>query len=99
MASEKIEHTPGPWGIKFDEFDDAWHVTPDGLEPPKFGEWSPICVLGAYHENEEANARLIAAAPDLLSACKELLFDAFEDVHPQAVKKARAAIKKAEGLS
>jgi hypothetical protein len=70
IAMAETAHTPGPWGVKFDDFDDAWHVTPDGLPAPKFGEWSPICVLGSYEDNEEANARLIAAAPTMLEALK-----------------------------
>lgn len=100
MTSTIKEHliaayTPGPWGVKFDEFDNAWHVTPDGLEPPTFGEWAPVCVLGAYEDNEEANARLIAAAPDLLGA---LLAWRNPDVSDEEANRlTAAAIAKAEG--
>lgn len=50
-------------------------------------------------EQQEANARLIAAAPDLLEACKLVL----ENIAPKyssyhiCVEKLRAAISKAEG--
>jgi hypothetical protein len=48
-----------------------------------------------------ANARLIAAAPDMLAALKELLFNAVHgnglEAHYKTQDKARAAIAKAEG--
>lgn len=54
----------------------------------------------ARHEEAEANARLIAAAPDLLAACKALL-DVSLQGGAQARYQARAdaieAIAKAEG--
>jgi hypothetical protein len=45
------------------------------------------------------NARLIAAAPDMLAALKELLplIEAFHDVPPTRARKLRAVINKAEG--
>ena len=81
------KHTPGPWEL--------------------WGTASPSQVIAAENyfvaqtlgRNDEANARLIAAAPDLLVACKELL-EVWEEApaygHASAVK-ARAAIAKAEG--
>jgi len=59
----------------------------------------------AGHESETlANARLIAAAPDLLEACKGLLAKceanpAIEHLWAEQVEAARAAIAKAEGRS
>jgi hypothetical protein len=52
-------------------------------------------------EEAEANARLIAAAPDLLEAL-EALFNAADsctDLTPDVMRKAQAAIKKARGES
>ncbi len=44
----------------------------------------------------DANARLIAAAPDLLEALKAFLVDPFGPTHPHAVRNAQAAVRKAE---
>ena len=44
-----------------------------------------------------ANATLIASSKKLYDALEELLHDAFEDAHPEAVKKARAALAAARG--
>lgn len=57
--SEK--HTPGPWEPSFP--DDQTSVWSHAFAPPVF-----ICNCG--EKNEEANALLIAAAPDLLAALK-----------------------------
>lgn len=57
------------------------------------------------HAAEEANARLIAAAPDLLEACLnlttacELTDDAYYDAIDTAINIARAAIAKAKGTA
>jgi len=62
-------------------------------------EWA----WGRCHVPTEANARLIAAAPDLLEACEAMLAvsDSPEPIVAQviAVSKARAAISKAGGES
>lgn len=50
----------------------------------------------AYVAGEE-RARLIAAAPDLLAACKALLAHPDMKASPKAICDARAAIAKAEG--
>ena len=59
-------HTPGPWA-----------ATPDalGVEAPRSGVMKQIADCdchGAINDDREvhANARLIAAAPDLLRACE-----------------------------
>lgn len=83
-------HTPGPWealnrGYKH-------HVT--SQDAGAF--YAEIC--GPHHE---ANARLIAAAPDLLAAlqicAKELRKISSNVLMNPAYQKARAAIAKAEG--
>ena len=68
-----IQHTPGPWRVK-----------PDAniVEAQFRGEWYALANIGIlninnldvllpYREQTPANARLIAAAPDLLAALKE----------------------------
>ena len=58
------EHTPGPWTIHPQH--PAWIIGSDGL---------PVAhnVYEFNRGNEGANARLIAAAPELLDACRAAL--------------------------
>lgn len=70
MAQQPTQHTPGPWRWEHDVSEDAMRLV--GLK----GEivLQPVCDCGertpsALIENP-ANARLIAAAPDLWEACK-----------------------------
>ena len=71
------KHTPGPWTVHFHDSQE-WHITALKGEP-RLGhtEWHALAI--AYGNDKtpyegrdiaEANARLIAAAPDLLEACK-----------------------------
>lgn len=86
--------TEGPW--KYDDF----YL----LIESKDG--TAIAAVGAL-SNHEANARLIAASPDLLEACKAVLAWAitpieedeggFEHLAETVVPMVEAAIKKAEG--
>jgi hypothetical protein len=88
------KHTPGPW--KYGHYGFAFWVGPEFNHPH-------VCVVGDRRgENDDPNrenARLIAAAPDLLESCKALvslvLYGA-EDWQ-NVVKNARAAIAKATG--
>lgn len=66
-------HTPGPWGIKRINYG-AYHVGPATLERPSreaidYAAKSGLDLLA----RRTANARLIAAAPDLLDMCERLL--------------------------
>lgn len=92
------KHTPGPWTRKFgqDVYQgsgpfDALRLIATGT--PTNG--SPDELAEAF-----ANARLIAAAPELLEALDELLAAAenFERPSDKAIASARAAIAKAEGV-
>jgi hypothetical protein len=98
----EAKHTPGPWGFR--------------LEAPRtvifhkaeIGERA-LAVGAGHYPAHIANARLIAAAPDLLEACEELLQDILSPFPREAVviaglgtgnssiEKARAAIAKAKG--
>ena len=87
------KHTAGPWEI-------SKHATP--AYHPQFGVYAPAANDHAIvtGPNAEADARLIAAAPDLLAALKEMLsIDDWtdENIAPKKlVDKAFAAIAKAE---
>ncbi len=70
-----MTHTPGPWFIRDDEWDngvDHYSIStgPDILD-------SAICSLSIWDkehtEERMANANLIAAAPDMLEALKAAL--------------------------
>lgn len=87
------QHTRGPWEI-------SKHGTP--AYAPQYGVYAEgrqtdhVIVTG---DHAEADARLIAAAPDLLAACRNLA-DAFEllladDTDNPRYVAARAAIAKA----
>jgi hypothetical protein len=87
-------HTPGPWRVM----------------PPSVGRFKvgaarahseAFQIVGEasnYNEQAEANARLIAAAPELLEALQELVSH-YMARNPPWLGKARAAIAKAEGKS
>jgi hypothetical protein len=100
--------TPGPWMAR--PLQGAgrrhWLVVPAGT-------WGTRTIAGVDHVNAhaaEANARLIAAAPDLLAAVEELvgMLEAWEMTQEEdergrevgelpAVKLARAALARARG--
>lgn len=82
----KAKHTPGPWVADGSEITTAtWVCGADGKRictmRPSFADWS--------------NARLIAAAPELLEALKDLVARIDEYGSPISASFARAAIAKA----
>lgn len=93
------KYTPGPWEVIHDI-----GIKVHRSEPiPKGARYAVAQVgVGRGDPQDEANARLIAAAPDLLEALKELA-----DADPHLAENPRygapvyarayAAIKKAEG--
>lgn len=87
----KLNHTPGPWKAHyFETYYEVWNET------------HRICLIESPANLGEdiANARLIAAAPELLLAC-ELLIQAKTDGHIEknpgllAIKIMKEAIAKA----
>jgi hypothetical protein len=86
-----LNHTPGPWIL---ERDRAKSLSIYG-DTTFIGE--------VYHEvdepspEENANARLIAAAPDLLDACRMALSCMAPDDNDITARALRAAIAKATG--
>ena len=104
------KHTPGPWTAS------QWHdsaTDQGGWTISANGHLLPMSDMDSGDgDNPEANARLIAAAPELLEACVELLAAERFSVRPpetvmqaeaklgrirKAVAQAEAAIAKATG--
>ncbi len=94
------KHTPGPW--RASKSAAGYHAIYHGKAA------NMVAQLGALHGTDEsallshcgnakANARLIAAAPELLAALIEMV-DGTEDVHTRFTM-ARAAIAKATGTA
>lgn len=65
-ARERPKFTPGPWSAK------DWRVCAGVYGPPNRFKFICDTATNAKSRNEEnaANARLIAAAPDLYAACE-----------------------------
>ncbi len=83
-----MKHTPGPWVVKkTTELDsrERLYLVQDT------DKWD-VCALHGNYDGQEATARLIAAAPDLLAAAKAM----FEE-GAHGFDMLRAAIAKAEG--
>lgn len=67
-------HTPGPWATRDGFHGEEIDVFPTYDGPPDFGEWSEVATVKDYGEDGDqtrANARLIAASPDLLAVAKK----------------------------
>jgi hypothetical protein len=83
-----IEHTWGPWTADIESY--RVKIVAGERYIARLG------AEGDYREEQIANARLMASAPDLLAACKMLLAELCNDITP-ACDAGRAAIIKAEG--
>jgi hypothetical protein len=103
----KQEHTPGPWAVSMSDPTLVYSKKPEGT-----GRW--VCSSISHpvrNREDEANARLIAAAPDLLAAAKRAEYELRDAVHifkldgmtsfakaaEQAADFASKAIARAEG--
>jgi hypothetical protein len=71
------EHTPGPWYWKAGNLEAAQNeviIYPANVAGDLPDDAPMACQMGSYgemaEEDADANARLIAAAPDLLTACQ-----------------------------
>jgi hypothetical protein len=86
------KHTPGPWVV----YDDSNDGKTNRIEIAARGK----TVARIYHSvpaEDLPNARLIAAAPELLAALKNLTTARDWNSYGMALHNARAAIAKAEG--
>lgn len=83
----QVKHTPAPWKI---------HKTPN--DPDFTHEIFGVCSV-YVGENSEANARLIAAAPELLEALQNIVIDYTpkDGSDKRALEAAKSAIAKALG--
>lgn len=110
------QHTSGPWSVEWPDEDEQHQIYHDEreLHDPyaklSSGDWFKfakviVFVQGNPDEQGKANARLIAASPDLLEACQAFV-DRYEylaklwgeeGVSRGVADKIRAAIKKAKG--
>ena len=92
---KKTKYTQGPWNLR------------EGGQPVDFLVYASkqdICTLLTHDKTGEANGRLIAAAPDLLEACKRLI-EGHKSLHPRPLEFAKCdycdigqrSISKAEG--
>lgn len=68
ITEQRARHSPGPWEV-------SRLATPDYA--PEFGIFrddpaGAPCLARTMNENSEANARLIAAAPELLAALQTI---------------------------
>ena len=106
--SAAAKHTPGPWGAKLKNAPRAIKLKRDHWEIGQ--ESAPRAGVGIAFGDDEANARLIAAAPELLEALKRIIpaardskhenfstLDGIESTRTEMLQCAHAAIAKAEG--
>jgi hypothetical protein len=68
---ENVMHTPGPWTVWEVGKEHWWICEPE--QPRRHSHFAQVCVGNFWREEGKANAKLIAAAPDLLAACKALI--------------------------
>jgi len=86
-------HTPGPW--KFGEYKNIYAYDQGPLGRSRVVALAPAVELAGGRDEQRANARLIAAAPDLLEALTEYFEPSGSG--PQWRDKALAATAKATG--
>lgn len=104
-----MPHTPGPWCVE-SATSEAYHDVALAYETP--GQGHPIVIASMHFDDNDyprqlvtrsqatANARLMAAAPDLLAACKMGLTRLrMNDRFPDIALVIEAAIAKAEGAT
>ena len=92
------QHTPGPWTIKFFRSIEPNHAL---ICAEDWHDFASVVVRFCGDDTDDAtglaNARLIAAAPDLLAALEELCLAPNKHRPDEYWEAARAAIAKAKG--
>ena len=94
--SNKVVHTKGPWIAKA-RFGQKIKIVHTDTKTPgaASGVIAEVTCRQSWIAEQEANARLIAAAPELLKAAEMMVLSGWEN--EPAVILARAAIDKAKG--
>lgn len=96
----KPNHTPGPWRVNPEGFNEdcgSVIVSEDGKHSVVSAYGGQYCT--GFVDMSEANAALIAAAPEMLQALKDIV-DFFSDFdHEETIQKATHIISKAEGTN
>jgi hypothetical protein len=85
----KITYTPGPWNTYGNELSPTISISEDGTKP---------ALARVTGRDMQSNARLIAAAPELLEALRLFLHDCEDeglDYNTDTYRAAKAAITKA----
>lgn len=100
------KHTPGPWIVEYEGKQEWVIVAPDGDHTLGYHRWDGLAsVYGSIDDKSngivvgQANASLIAAAPDMLNALEEAeraISSGLKDTDA-VLGIIRSAIKKAEG--
>ena len=75
MTANTNDHTPGPWKVEADPDNKGKHPYHDTrfITTGDGGNWQWIAKL-SDHPNQAANARLIAACPDLIAALEKACY-------------------------
>ncbi len=93
-AGKGKKHSPGEWRFEPEKIHPSGHIAGRG---PKvyLGDSNRSITIHGDHPDAVANAHLIAAAPDLLTACEEIL--RCTSIDERWLKPIRQAITKARG--
>ena len=99
-----MSHTPGPWIVEKTRIGRRGPITLVMVVAEEGGMPGLIVNQGPIEPRDIANARLIAAAPDLLEALKSVVYVSadgkafgFHNLDTKTAQTAAAAIAKAEG--
>jgi hypothetical protein len=103
-TTPQAEHTPGPWFYAASAHEDADYIVGSAWPDPRGEGYNPQVALIRNSQSALSNARLIAAAPDLVAALERLTSDVecycadnVADNRPCGHCVARAALAKAKG--
>lgn len=91
-----MNHTPGPWYTAETINGDILIIAKDGESGRQISVVRSI-VDGLTEQEQLANARLMASAPDLLKALEEVLYTDCDSYNYYMWERVRAAIAKSKG--